>query len=263
MQTFSSNQPADGSFGWNSALRALLLCGLLGAGFAAAGCGELEPIVEPEVADLQLTLDTLRTQLRDAQRNLADVRAELESRRQELADAQVARAQLEGRVREAERRVSEARHVIEVQREELLVARAERERVFRSSSQLHSQMRHMQRKGATSGTPSIAEPADAPVPTGASYQWSFGKQIPAVTPAINPLPSKRAVVPGGISETLPDGEIVVKAGDTLWSLARTHRIGLNRLRSINHLADDQIVVGQVLLLSESRMPGGASPDSNR
>ena len=64
-------------------------------------------------------------------------------------------------------------------------------------------------------------------------------------------------------QTAPQRTIVVKAGDTLWSLARTHRIGLNRLRSINHLADDQIVVGQVLLLSESRMPGGASPDSNR
>src|SRR5690242_2551506 len=80
---------------------------------AVGGCGELEPIVEPEIVDLQLTMDTLKTQVRDTQRNLAEVRAELESRRQELADAQVARAQLEGRVREAERRVGEARHIIE------------------------------------------------------------------------------------------------------------------------------------------------------
>ena len=58
-------------------------------------------------------------------------------------------------------------------------------------------------------------------------------------------------------------EIVVKAGDTLWSLARTHRIGLNRLRSINQLIDDQIEVGQVLLLSERRMPAGAPPDGSR
>ena len=59
------------------------------------------------------------------------------------------------------------------------------------------------------------------------------------------------------------GEIVVKAGDTLWSLARTHRIGLNHLRSINSLIDDHIEVGQVLLLSESHMPGSALPDDNR
>jgi len=116
-------------------VRTMTLCCVGVLALAITGCGELEPIVEPEIVDLQLTMDTLRTQVRETQRNLAEVRAELESGRQELADAQVARAQLEGRVREAERRVSEARHVIEVQREELLAARAERERVYRSSSQ--------------------------------------------------------------------------------------------------------------------------------
>ena len=261
MQTFNSKQAAGRLLRRNSAFRALLLSGLLAVGFAAAACGELEPIVEPEVVDLQLTLDTLRTQVRDAQRSLAEARLELESRRQELADAQVARAQLEGRVREAERRVTDARHIIDLQREELLVARAERERVFRSSSQLQNQMRQMQRKAAKLGSPSSPEPTDAAVPTGASYQWSFAAPIPAVTPAINAIPSKRSG--GAVSQTPANREIVVKAGDTLWSLARTHRIGLNRLRSINGLIDDQIEVGQVLLLSESHMPGSALPDDNR
>src|SRR5215467_11051656 len=113
------------SCGRRSAVRVMTLCALGILAVASGGCGELEPIVEPEIVDLQLTLDTLRTQVRDAQRNLTEVRTELESRRQELADAQVARAQLEGRVREAERRVTEARHIIEVQREELLAARVE------------------------------------------------------------------------------------------------------------------------------------------
>ena len=262
MQMLTREQPPDRLHGRNAALRALLFCCLSAVGFAAAACGELEPIVEPEVVDLQLTLDTLRTQVRDAQRSLAEVRVELESRRQELADAQVARAQLEGRVREAERRVSEARHIIEVQREELLTARAERERVFRSS-QLHSQMRQMQRKAAKPRVPPIAEPADGPVPTGASYQSSFGAPIPAVTPAINALPSTHVAAAGWMNRNPATREIIVRAGDTLWSLARMHRIGLNRLRSINHLIDDQIEVGQVLLLSENRIPAGASPDGNR
>lgn len=263
MRTLTCKQPADGLLGRNSPRRALWLCGLLAVGFAAAACGELEPIVEPELVDLQLTLDTLRTQVRDAQRNLAEVRLELESRRQELADSQVARAQLEGRVREAERRVNEARHIIEVQREELLTARAERERVFRSSSQLHNQMRQMQRKAAKPGVPPSAEPADAPVPTGASYHSSFGAPLPAATPAINALPPARAAATGWMSQIPASREIVVRAGDTLWSLSRTHRIGLSRLRSINHLIDDQIEVGQVLLLPENRMPAGGSPDGDR
>jgi hypothetical protein len=207
-------------------LRALTLCALGLVALFATACGELEPMVEPEIVDLQLTLDTLRTQVRDAQRNLAEVRAELESRRQELADSQVARAQLEGRVREAERRVSEARHVIEVQREELLAARAERERVFRSSLQLRSQMKQFQKKATIA------------------------------------FPATRAANAAAMNQDAQATEIIVKPGDTLWSLARKHRIALNWLRAINDLTDDQIEVGQVLLLSGHRAMNGSSVETN-
>lgn len=209
-----------------------MLCALGLLALTATACGELEPIVEPEIVDLQLTLDTLRTQVRDAQRNLAEVRAELESRRQELADAQVARAQLEGRVREAERRVSEARHVIEVQREELLAARAERERVFRSSSHSHGQMKQLH-------------------------------SSPSATPAVNAFPARRAATAAALRQTPPIEQIIVKPGDTLWSLARTYRIGLNRLRAINNLTDDRIEVGEILFLSEHRALTDPSAEINR
>ena len=242
-------------------MRTLTVCALMAVAFATSACGELEPIVEPEIVDLQLTLDTLRTQVRDAQRGLAEARAELESRRQELADAQVARAQLEGRVREAERRVSEARRVIEVQREELLAARAERERVFRSSSQLHSQMRQLQRRAAKPGMPPITEPTEAAVPTGASY-WSFATPGHSATPAINSLTGTMAATAAALSQNPTVREIIVKPGDTLWSLARKHRIGLNRLRSINHLTDNQIEIGQILFLSESRALTTPSAETN-
>lgn len=212
-------------------LRTMLLCALGLLALTATACGELEPIVEPEIVDLQLTLDTLRTQVRDAQRNLAEVRAELESRRQELADAQVARAQLEGRVREAERRVSEARHVIEVQREELLAARAERERVFRSSSHSHGQMKQLH-------------------------------SSPSATPAVNAFPAKRAAT-AALRQTPPIEQIIVKPGDTLWSLAHRYRIGLNRLRAINNLTDDRIEVGEILFLSEHRALTDPTAEINR
>src|SRR5512134_2716905 len=165
-------------------LQTMLLCalGLL----ALTACGELEPIVEPEIVDLQLTLDTLRTQVRDAQRNLAEVRAELESRRQELADAQVARAQLEGRVREAERRVAEARHVIELQREELIAARIERERVFRSSSQLQNQLRQLQKKAPKLRNPAGNDQDGVPAPAGAPMRKG---QRAIVVPSISEVPS--------------------------------------------------------------------------
>ncbi|HSF70559.1 MAG TPA: LysM peptidoglycan-binding domain-containing protein, partial [Nitrospira sp.] len=229
----------------------ILLCAVMLIALAATACGELEPLVEPEIIDLQLTLDTLRTQLRDAQRNLAEVRAELEARRQELADAQVARAQLEGRVREAERRVSEARHVIDVQREELLAARAERERVFRSSSKLHSQMRQYQKRTAKHATPPAAttEPTGSALPTGASFPWLYGDSSLSATPAVNAFPPQRAATAAAMSQDPSVREIIVKPGDTLWSLARKYRVGLNRLRAINDLTDDQIEAGQILLLN--------------
>src|ERR1700675_4736513 len=127
---------------------------LCAVGFAAAlfaGCGELEPMREPEVVDLELTTDTLKASVRDAQRTVAELRTDLEARRRELAEAQVARAQLEGRVREAERRVIEARLVIELQREELAAARTERARVSRSSLQLQSQMKQLRKQLSRTG----------------------------------------------------------------------------------------------------------------
>ena len=249
-----------------SLVRTFVLCAIGMAVLASTACGELEPMVEPEIVDLQLTLDTLKTQVRDAQRNLAEVRAELESRRQELADAQVARAQLDGRVREAERRVVEARHVIELQREELIAARVERERVFRSSSHLQSQMKQLQKRAPKAVNPSDVEQGGAIEPTGGLLPSSpKAVAIPRAAASVNAQLANVSAMPaavrqppyiGGVAvnqpQKTPARHILVKRGDTLWSLARKYRIGLNRLRSINYLTDDQIEVGQILLLSENR-----------
>ena len=147
-------------------MRVGVLCAVGFASALFAGCGELEPMREPEVVDLELTTDTLKASMRDAQRTVAELRADLEARRRELAEAQVARAQLEGRVREAERRVVEARQVIELQREELAAARTERAHVSRSSLQLQSQMRQLQkqlsRMGKASPAPNGQEAAPVP-----------------------------------------------------------------------------------------------------
>ena len=110
------------------------------------GCSPLEPIMEPEVSDLQLTVDTLKTTVRDSQRTIVELRAELDARRQELADVQIARAQFEGRVREAERRLVEARQVIDLQREELAGSRSERERAARTGILLQNQMKQLQKQ---------------------------------------------------------------------------------------------------------------------
>lgn len=227
------------------------------------GCGELEPLPDPEAENFQLTVDTLKGQVRDAQRNLVELRTELESRRQEMADIQVARAQLEGRVREAERRLNEARHVIELQREELVAARAERERVFRSSLQLQNQLKQLQKHRSKSGPPADGNQDATSVPSGAALRnGSKAIPIPSLqdSPAVRHGGIRTPVTPAALT---PDGaagtqsfeqsaqvslprQVTVKYGDTLWSIARRHRVSLQRLRSVNSLVGDQIEVGQTL-----------------
>jgi LysM repeat protein len=235
-------------------------------------------MIEPEVVDLQLTIDTLKTSVREAQRNVAELRAELEARRQELAETQVARAQLEGRVREAERRVADSRHVIELQREELAAARTERERLSRSSLQLQSHMKQLQKqlsrlgKSADEGSQESA-PSSAPA-KGPMRKTQKAVMLPVQTeppPSVSgarkgmmtPAVMMQAQAGGGSlpEEPLPANpptHVSVQPGDTLWRIARKYHADLDQLRAINHLTGDRIVSGQAL-----RLPGEeAIPESD-
>lgn len=239
---------------------------------AMTACSPLGPVVEPEVSDLQLTVDTLKTSLRDAQRTIAELRAEVESRRQELADVQIARAQFEGRVREAERRLVEARHVIDLQREELAGSRSERERVARTGAVLQSQLKQLQKQLSRIGKqasdargPGMA-PASLPAQKGrqsgvatakleqrASFEESGrGGSAPAIHAQAGssvgevPVPTPAMNTPARVS---------VKPGDTLWGIAQRHHVPVNRLMTINQLPDNRIQVGQALWLIEPAAAG--------
>lgn len=258
-------------------VRLLALSFLWIASLGLVGCGELEPMLEPEVVDLQLTIDTLKTSVREAQRNVAELRAELEARRQELAETQVARAQLEGRVREAERRVADSRHVIELQREELAAARTERERLSRSSLQLQSHMKQLQKQLSRLGKPAD-EGSQESAPSSAPAKGPMRKTQKAVMLPVQTEPSPlvsetrkgmmtsaammQAQVGSGSlpEEPLPANSpthVSVQPGDTLWRIARKYHVDLDQLRTLNHLTGDRIVSGQAL-----RLPGeGAIPET--
>ena len=218
------------------------------------GCSPLEPLAEPELSDLQLTVDTLKTTIRDAQRTIVDLRAELEARRQELADVQIARAQLEGRVREAERRLVEARQVIDLQREELAGSRSERDRVTRSGAALHHELKQLQQQLAKlSGLP---DQARGPRTTPASRP---SRKRPAAMAAQERDQSGRPASPAvhvseGPSQAAPlsaaSDRILVKPGDTLWSIAQRYRLPVKRLMAMNQLPNTHIEAGQVLWLSD-------------
>lgn len=220
--------------------------------FLAVACSPLEPMIEPEVSDLQLTVDTLKTSLRDAQRTIAELRAELEARRQELADAQIARAQLEGRVREAERRLVEARQVIDLQREELASSRAERERVAKTGAVLHRQMKQLQQQLSKLGkaVPDNRAPV-APAALPPATRRAAPVRTDASTGGLSGIPASEQVQPTAVPT-----RVIVKPGDTLWSIAQRYHVPLKRLMSFNQLADPRIEVGQALwLVDPMRTPG--------
>jgi LysM repeat protein len=256
---------------------ALCAIGLASALFV--GCGELEPMREPEVVDLELTTDTLKASVRDAQRTVAELRADIEARRRELAEAQVARAQLEGRVREAERRVIEARQVIELQREELAAARTERERVSRSSFQLQGQLKQLQKQLSKRGESGSAGDGQegTPVPSsGAIRKGQKAMQVPAqrnqpsefletprmvaTSAAVRQVPTKRETSSEVEYQKAPTQYVSVKPGDTLWSIAQKYRVKVEHLRTLNQLTDNRIEIGQALWLPNGRPMSGVGTD---
>ena len=247
---------------------------LCAVGFASAlfaGCGELEPMREPEVVDLELTTDTLKASVRDAQRMVAELRADLEVRRRELAEAQIARAQLEGRVRETERRIIEAREVIELQREELAVARTERAHVHQNSLQLQGQMRQHQKplSRTRKSRPVHDGPEAVPLPSSdaihkgqkvvqvsaqrnRSSEFSEGPQIVAPSAAVMPVPVSHKSSSDVEQQRTSLKHVSVKPGDTLWSIAQKYHVNVEHLRTLNQLTNNRIVIDQILWLPEDR-----------
>lgn len=238
---------------------------------ALPGCAELEPMADPEqVTDLQLTIDALKTSMREAQRTIAELRSESETKRKELAEAQVARAQLQGRVREAERRLTEARQVVELQREELTASRAERERFAATSRQLQNQMRLLQKQlknrtaqeeeleaapAKTSHRPTGRIPAAPPRPP-LAREASVRTSVPVSTPFVERRKSEPPRNQPVQAETKTPRVVPVKAGDTIWSIARKYRVDVRELRALNDITNNHIQPGQALWLPEPHREAG-------
>ncbi len=253
-----------------------------GAFLLVAGCTELEPMADPQAMDLQLMVSSLQGALRESERTMADLRAELDGRRQELSAVVVARAQLEGRLREVERRLTEARHIIDLQRDELLQRRSDRD-----PPQPESRARPSAKaKPAPKAVPvpssippgiaidpatSVPEPPLAPepvIPAPGDQDPAVGSSIPPtsmkdVGDSSSPASGLASLAVPKVAQATEDGmsmgallqRVAVKAGDTLYGLARRYGVTLAALRAANGLDTDRIVVGQALLVPPARQGG--------
>ncbi|HEX2055992.1 MAG TPA: LysM peptidoglycan-binding domain-containing protein, partial [Nitrospiraceae bacterium] len=73
----------------------------------------------------------------------------------------------------------------------------------------------------------------------------------ALTPDAMPASAGEAQMGSG-----PARVIIVREGETLWRLARRHRVDLNELRQLNGLQDNRIVTGWTLRLPASARAAG-------
>ena len=255
-QQSDPNPPIQGLVSLRADLCRVAIIGIvLGVSMGSVvGCSPLEPLDEPEFSDQQLTMDTLKTSLRDARRTIVELRAEVDSRRQELADLQIARAQLEGRVREAERRLIEARHVIDLQREELAGSRSDRERAARTGAMLQSQLKQLHnqiaRMGGAAGMPSARGRQMGVAPAKLDHPDGLPERAAVAVTQAPHLNERASVDTTRISKAASGNplRVVVMPGDTLWSIAQRNRVSLKRLMAMNQLSDNHIEVGQDLWL---------------
>ena len=263
---------AEPTRAWYPMVRVGVLCAVGFASALFAGCGELEPMREPEMVELELTTDTLKASVRDAQRMIAELRADLEVRRRELAEAQIARAQLEGRVRETERRIIESRQVIELQREELATVRAKQAHVFQGGFQLQGRMKELQKQPSrtrNSGPAHDRQKAVSLPSGGATHKSQNATQVSAQrnqisefqeTPQMAAPPTALQPVSANDDTSSPALEpqgnspehVSVKSGDTLWNISHRYHVKVEHLRTLNRLTDNKIVIGRTLRLSDDR-----------
>lgn len=255
------------AFRWNQVWRNL------GIGLILLNLVACRSLGDPGMSDLQLTVDVLNVSLKNAQQAMAELRAEVEVRNQELAETQVVRAQLEGRAREVESRLSEARHVIALQREELAQSRADRERIARTRAALQSQLKQLrkqlsriEKQASGSISPAIMDFQEEkllrPVPAGMKEAGTFGASLEArraLPPSDEAMSGVMSVDRGeGLAQSSILGtasRVMIKPGDTLWSLAQRYRTSVHQLMAVNALSTDYIQAGQSLWLTESVVDG--------
>lgn len=240
------------------------IAGMLVVSFST-GCARVTPVSEPTPTDLQVTADSLKAAVREAQRTASELRTELDAQRKELADAQVARAQLQGMLQETERRLADARQIIDLQREELAAARSDRERV----AQAIQPSQGLAQQSTTAGVSRRKRLSSAPdgiAKTSTGRDVHVDQSAAAIEQggSLNALPLESQtgglVLPPALpdSAATPAGEspvrtVVVRSGDTLWAIAKRHKIGMNALRALNGLSGDRILIGRTLRLPEPRL----------
>lgn len=220
--------------------------------------------------DLQVMETALKAESQQSQRTITDLRAELQGLQQQLSAARIAQSRLEGELREAQRRLAEAQRTVEVQREDLMRARDERDRLAHTGrdfqghltelGRLRQQVAEAIRDQTRDQTrdqgrlqsleAALAKQAQDVAELKASVRKPASQLRPKQAKAARPTSPERAKAAGEPTASSPR-TVTVEPGDTLWALARKHRVDLAELKAVNRISSDLIVPGQELVLPDS------------
>ena len=220
----------------------------------------------PGSDDRRVTMEALRSQNREADRVIVQLRRDLYGRRQELAAVRVMRAQLEGRVREIERRYTESRQIVGLQRGELARLRAERAAVLETGREvqadladLRNQLVTLRPRGERRSQPAGDRGAGSGTGTVSRVGLYRTREYVSPAAAAARASAREARMNGhGDEVDVPSDDVVyVRWGDTLSHIALRYRVNVADLARLNNLAGnpDLIFPGQALRLPPRSVPG--------
>jgi len=218
---------------------AQIRCMSLTAGLLLTGCSSLS------TNNYAIMHEALKEESAQAQRTAASLHAEVQTLQEQLGASRAAHARTQGELRDSERRLIEAERIAELKQDELAKAKEAREQGEKTGYQvklkvadaneqkrikmLEASIKRLTKEVATLNM-TLRDSVVHPKPAAASTNEPDGTLPPA--------------------QMRPSHSLIVRAGDTLFSIARLYDIALADLKSLNRLATDRILVGQVLIVPE-------------
>ena len=211
-------------------------CLSLAAGLLLAGCSSLS------TNDYAIMHEALKEESAQAQRAAASLHAEVQVLQEQLGASRAAQARSQGELRDSERRLIEAQRIAELKQDELAKARAASGQGEKTASQVQLQLNELERIKMLQA--SIKRLTQEVTTLNATLRDSGVRPKPAAASTNEP---------GGIlppAQMKPLNSLIVRAGDTLFSIARLYDVALADLKNLNRLATDRILVGQVLIVPD-------------
>jgi LysM repeat protein len=235
---------------------------LLVALAAASGCAGSQPTER----DFQVMQTAYNAESAQTQRTILDLRAEVQGLQRELGTSRASLARLEGELRDARGRSAEAQRVMDSQRDELSRLREERERTAQAAREIDGQLVELGRLRQQAADAAREQPRLQALEAAVEKQardladlkarapkasTRFKTRLPNAELAAPPRDRLELNVSVGVPPAPGFRTIIVQPGDTLWDLARKHRVNLPDLITLNRLVSDRIRPGQELLLPDS------------